>query len=48
MALFKGKAKEEKKSQKRASKKPIYKRLWFWIIVILVVFAALGSSGDKN
>lgn len=48
MALFKGKAKEEKKSDKKALKKPIYKKVWFWIIVVLVVFAAFGSSGDKN
>lgn len=48
MALFKGKAKDEKKADKKASKKPIYKKVWFWIIVVLVVFAALGSSGDKN
>lgn len=48
MALFKGKAKEEKEPQKQASKKPIYKRVWFWIIIVLVVFAALGNSGDKG
>lgn len=48
MALLKWKAKEEKKADKKASKKPIYKKVWFWIIVVLVVFAALGSSGDKD
>lgn len=48
MALFKGKAKEEKKADKKTTKKPIYKKVWFWIVIVLVVFAALGSSGDKD
>ena len=47
MSLF-GESKEEKESHKHASKKPIYKKVWFWIIIVLVVFAALGNSGDKG
>lgn len=29
-------------------KKPIYKRVWFWIIVVVVVFGVFGSGGSSN
>lgn len=30
-------------------KKPIYKRVWFWVIVVLCFFATIGGNGtDKN
>ncbi|MFL1676181.1 DUF4352 domain-containing protein [Paenibacillus dendritiformis] len=29
-------------------KKPIFKRWWFWLIVVIVVFAAIGSQGNKE
>lgn len=28
--------------------KPIYKRVWFWLLVIIVVFGVFGSSGGKS
>jgi len=34
------------------TKKPIYKRIWFWIVVIVLIFAikgmGSGKSSDKN
>lgn len=29
-------------------KKPIYKRVWFWIVVIVLIFAIKGMSGGKS
>lgn len=29
-------------------KKPFYKRVWFWILVVIVFFIAVGSFGSKN
>lgn len=29
-------------------KKPIYKRVWFWILVILIIFIAIGSGAGKS
>ena len=31
-------------------KKPIYKRVWFWIVVLIVIFAIGGGAlgGDSN
>ena len=29
-------------------KKPIYKRVWFWILVVLVVIVAVGMSGESD
>jgi len=29
-------------------KKPITKKWWFWVIVVLVVFGVIGALGDKN
>lgn len=28
-------------------KKPLFKRWWFWVIVIIIAVGALGSNGDK-
>ena len=28
--------------------KPIYKRVWFWILVIIVLLGVLGSKGGKS
>ena len=30
---------------KEKVKKPIFQRVWFWIIVVVVVFAAIGAIG---
>lgn len=30
------------------TKKPIYKRIWFWIIIIIVVVAIFSDSGDNK
>lgn len=30
---------------KEKVKKPIFKRVWFWILVVVVVFAAIGALG---
>ena len=30
------------------NKKPIYKRVWFWIIVIIIVIGATGGSGTDD
>jgi hypothetical protein len=35
----------ENKDQK--TKKTFYKRWWFWAIVVIVIFIAIGSSGNK-
>lgn len=48
MALFNGKTKEDKKSHKQVSKKPIYKKWWFWVIIVFVVVAVFGNSGSKE
>ena len=29
-------------------KKPIFKKWWFWVIVVLVLFIAIGSSGTED
>lgn len=29
-------------------KKPIYKRVWFWLLVILIIFIAIGSGADNS
>jgi flagellar biosynthesis GTPase FlhF len=29
-------------------KKPIYKKWWFWVIVVFVVFGAIGSTANKD
>lgn len=33
---------------KEKVKKPIFKRVWFWVVVVIVVFAALGSLGGND
>lgn len=30
------------------NKKPIYKRWWFWVICVLVLFGAISSAGSKD
>ena len=30
------------------NKKPIWKRVWVWILAIIILFAAVGSSGDNS
>lgn len=29
-------------------KKPFYKRLWFWLLAVVVVFIAIGSQGGSD
>lgn len=29
-------------------KKPFYKRVWFWILVVILIFIGFGSAGSKN
>lgn len=29
-------------------KKPIFKRWWFWLIVVIIIFGVLGSGGDND
>lgn len=29
-------------------KKPIYKRVWFWVIIVILAFAVLGSGNDSS
>lgn len=29
-------------------KKPFYKRVWFWLLVVVVVFIAIGSQGGSK
>jgi len=29
-------------------KKPLFKRWWFWAIVVIIAVGALGSNGDKD
>lgn len=40
--------KSAKSTKKAKAKKPIFKRLWFWVIVVLVVLIAIGSSGKPE
>lgn len=37
-------------AEKKKAKKPFYKRVWFWIIVVLLIFAGIGTAngGGKN
>lgn len=28
------------------NKKPFYKAIWFWVIVVIVIFAIAGSGND--
>lgn len=37
-------------AEKKKTKKPFYKRVWFWIIVVLLIFAGIGTAngGGKN
>ena len=30
------------------SKKPIYKKWWFWVIAAIVIFGMIGKLGSKN
>lgn len=30
------------------TKKPIFKRWWFWAIIVIIAIGALGSRGDKE
>lgn len=30
------------------TKKPIYKRIWFWILIVFILFAAVGGKGNKS
>lgn len=30
------------------NKKPIYKRIWFWMLVVLVLLGIIGSAGSKE
>ena len=41
---------EDGKTYVMKEKKPFYKRVWFWILVVLVVFIVGGalSGGDDN
>lgn len=48
MTLFNEKTKEEKKLHKQVSKKPIYKKWWFWLIILFIVIAIFGNSGNKG
>jgi len=34
-------------NQEQKPKKKFYKRWWFWVLVAIVVFTAIGSSGNK-
>ena len=37
--------------QQGKPKKPVYKKWWFWVLIVLAVFiffSALGSSGDSS
>ena len=39
------------KEAKEKIKKPIFKRVWFWILVVVIVFfvfAMMGGSDEKN
>lgn len=29
-------------------KKPFYKRVWFWILIVILIFIGFGSAGSKN
>ena len=29
-------------------KKPIYKRVWFWAIIVVLAFGVLGSGSDSS
>lgn len=29
-------------------KKPIYKRVWFWILIIFILLAAIGTAGNNT
>lgn len=33
---------------KRTKKKPFYKKVWFWIIAIIIIIGASGGNGDES
>lgn len=37
-----------KTTTKRKQKKPIYKRAWFWVVIVFVLFAGMVSSGTDS
>ena len=39
---------KEKMLKKQSKKKPIYKRKWFWVIVVFFLIVAIGNSGSKS
>lgn len=49
MALF-GKKEEKTKDEKTKDvvKKPIYKKWWFWVIIIIFLVKGLGSTGSDE
>lgn len=36
------------KSKKNKVKKPIYKKWWFWVIIVVILSAIFGTSGAKD
>ena len=30
------------------NKKPFYARVWFWVLIVVVVFGVIGGSSDTN
>ena len=41
-------AKKEKAETQEKVKKPIYKKWWFWVIIVVLVFGVFGSGGNKD
>lgn len=32
----------------KEEKKPVYRKWWFWLIVIIFIIGAIGASQDEN
>ena len=37
-----------KKAKKEKIKKPFYKKVWFWVVVVLLIFGITGGSDDTT
>lgn len=46
--MFKKKKASEPIEQGKKPKKPIYKRVWFWVLVLAVIGAAFGGGGTSD
>lgn len=38
----------KEKEAKSKGKKPIFKKWWFWVLIVIILFSAFGGTGNKE